>query len=123
MVPESKNTTGLMLPYERAAMNGDELPGGLEYPDQVLYLCLRSLYNQVRRGIVTRETAILEKKKLLDEYRVYKFNDEMGKQWTAQIKKTELARAAYRKERTLENADRLLIAIEGREYGVSTRGG
>lgn len=118
MVPESKSATGVTLPYEQQAIRGDELPTGLEYPDQVLYLELRSLYGQVKRGIITRDTAIVEKKKLLDNYRIYKFNDEMGKQWAEQIRQTELARAAYRKERTLENADKLLIAIEGREYGT-----
>jgi hypothetical protein len=29
------------------------------------------------------------------------------------IKKTEIARAEYRKNRTLENADKLISAIEG----------
>ena len=120
MVPEPKNTTGVTFPWERQAMNGEELPSGLEYPDQVLFLCLRSLYDHVRRGIVTRDTATVEKKKLLVEYRVYKFNDEMGKAWTEQIKQTELARAAYRRERTLENADKLCVAIEGANYTKRT---
>ena len=113
MVSESKST-GVTFPYERQAMNGEEIPNGLEYPDQVLFLELRMLYDQLRKGIVTRETATAEKKKLLDNYRIYKFNDQMGKEWVEAIKKTEIARAAYRKERTLENADRLLLAIEGR---------
>lgn len=114
MVPEPKNTTGVTFPWERKAMNGEEMPDNLEYPDQILYLELRSLYDHVRRGIITRDTAIIEKKKLLDQYRLYKFNDEVGKSWVASIKATEFARAAYRKERTLENADKLLAAIEGR---------
>lgn len=114
MVPEPRNTTGVTLPYERQAMNAEEMPDGLRYPDQIMFLELRSLYDQVRRGIVSRDTAIVEKKKLLDSLRLYKFNEEVGEQWVASIKATELARAAYRKERTLENADRLLLAIEGR---------
>lgn len=113
MVPESK-TTGVTFPYERQAMNGDEIPDGLEYPDQILFLALRMLYDQLKKGVVTRDAATAEKKKLLENYRVYKFNDQMGKEWVEAIKKTETARAAYRKERTLENADRLLLAIEGR---------
>lgn len=115
MVPEPKNTTGVTLPYEKAAMSGDEMPDGLKYPDQVLFLELRMLYDQVKRGIISRDTAILEKKKLLDEYRIYKFNEQMGEEWTAQIKATELARAAYRKDRTLENADKLVALLEGRK--------
>lgn len=120
MVPESK-TTGVTFPYERQAMNGDELPKGLEYPDQVLYILLRALYDQLRKGIIDRDTAIREKKKLLKEYEAYMFVDQIGKEWVKVIKDTEIARANYRKNRTLENADKLLIAIEGRELGSVKR--
>lgn len=54
MVPESK----VAFPYERQAMNGDEMPPGLDYPDQVTYLCFRMLYAQLRGGIVDREPAV-----------------------------------------------------------------
>ena len=115
MVSESKeNYVG--FPYERQARDGEEMPNGLEYPDQVLYLCFRMLYEQLRMGIVDRDTAIREKKKLLKEYESYKFVDQMGKQWVETIKKTEMARSAYRKNRTLENADSLLIAFDGGDY-------
>lgn len=114
MVPESENTTGVTLAYERDAMAGKEMPGGLDYPDQILYLQLRLLYDQYRRGIITKETAVVEKKKLLDTYRQHQFVDNMGKEWVEQIKLTELARAEYRKNRTLENADKLVLLIEGR---------
>ncbi len=96
---------------ERQAMDGNEMPAGLEYPDQVLYLCFRMLYAQLRQGIVDRDTAIREKKKLLKEYEAYKFVDQMGKQWVQVIKDTEQARAEYLKNRTLENADKLMETI------------
>lgn len=115
MVSESK-TTGLIFPYERQASNGDEMPDGLEYPEQVLFLSLRMLYAQLRMGIIDRDTAVKEKRKLLKEYKSYKFVDQMGKQWVQVIKDTELARSAYRKCRTLENADQLLFVIDGGDY-------
>lgn len=93
------------------------MPSGLEYPDQVLFLCFRMLYAQLRQGIIDRETAIREKKKLLKEYEAYKFANQMGKQWVLVIKDTEIARAEYRKNRTIENADKLLVAIDGGDYG------
>lgn len=96
---------------ERQAMDGNEMPDGLEYPDQVLYLCFRMLYAQLRQGIVDRDTAIREKKKLLKEYEAYVFVDQMGKEWVQVIKDTELARAEYMKNRTLENADKLIATI------------
>lgn len=114
MVSKSEKT-GVTLPYEKIAMAGGEIPDGLEYPDQILFLELRMLYDQLKKGIVDRPTAMKEKKKLLDAYRVYQFNDQMGKEWVERIRLTELARAAYRKERTLENADRLVALIEGRK--------
>lgn len=89
------------------------MPDGLGYPDQIMFLELRMLYEQLRRGYLDRGTALKEKKKLLETYRVHQFNEQMGKEWSQQIRRTELARAAYRKARTLENADELLAAIEG----------
>ena len=109
MVSESK----VAFPYERQAMNGDEMPPGLDYPDQVTYLCFRMLYDQLRGGIVDRETAVREKRKIMQEYEGYKFVDQMGKRWVDIIRQTDMARAAYRKSRTLQNADKLLQAIDG----------
>lgn len=74
------------------------------------------LYAQLRMGIVDRETAIREKRKIMREYEHYKFVEQMGKQWVQIIKNTETTRAAYRKSRTLENADLQLIAIDGVDY-------
>ena len=107
------NTTGIVLPWEQKAIRGEELPDGLEYPDQVLFLSLRMLYDQKRKGIIDRDTAVAEKKKLLDEYRIYKFRDELEKYWVEQIRLTELARAEYRKNPTVENGMKLVTLIEG----------
>ena len=107
---------GLPIELERDAMNGKEMPDGLSYPEQILYLELRMLYDQYKKGIIDREMAAREKKRLLIEYRCYKFREQLGDEWVQIIKQTELARAAYRKERTLENADKLLDAVEGKEF-------
>lgn len=109
MVPESK----LTFSYERQAMNGEEIPNGLTYPDQITYLRFRMLYAQLRMGIIDRDTAICEKRKIMHEREAYRLCEENGHSFVKIIKSTELARAAYRKERTLENADRLLRAVEG----------
>lgn len=109
------NATGIVLPWEQSAIRGDELPSGLDYPDQVLYLSLRMLYAQKRMGIIDRERAITEKKKLLDEYKAYQFNWSMAEEWTQIIKLTELARADFRKEPTVENGWKLVHIIEGRK--------
>ena len=115
MVSESQNSSGVVLPYEQAAIRGDEMPDGLDYPDQVMFLNLRMLYAQKRMNIIDRDTAVKEKKKLLDEYRQYKFHWEMGEHWTAVIKATELARAECRKHPSQENTMKLIEIIEGRK--------
>ena len=107
--------TGIVLPWEKDAMAGLEMPDGLSYPDQILYLELRMLYHQYYQKVIDRETATKEKKKLLDEYRVYKFREEMGNHWVEVIRLTDLARCDYKKNRTLENADRLVEIIEGKK--------
>ena len=103
----------LELPYEKIAMAGGEMPNGLEYPDQILFLQLRLLYDSYKRKLIDRDTATQEKVELLRTYEAHKIVEKMGKEWVEQIKRTELARAEYRKNKTIENADKLLACVEG----------
>lgn len=107
------NSTGITLPYEKQAQRGDEMPTGLNYPDQLMYQALALLYARYRLKAITREQATIEKKLLLDNYRVYKFQWDMGDKWVEVIKSTDLARCEYRKNPTLENADKLVKCIDG----------
>ena len=104
--------TGIVLPWEKDAMAGIEMPDGLSYPDQILYLELRMLYHQYYQKVIDRETATREKKKLLDEYRVNQFREELLNQWVEAVRLTELARADYRKKPCHENAMKLIEIIE-----------
>lgn len=106
----------LELPYEKIAMAGGEMPNGLEYPDQILFLELRLLYDSYKRKLIDRDAATQEKVELLRTYEAHKIVDRMGKEWVDQIKRTELARAEYRKDKTIENADKLLACVEGGKY-------
>jgi hypothetical protein len=104
-----------IIPYEQDAMLGKEMPKGMEYPDQILYLQLRMLYDTYKRGLIDRETAKGEKAELLREYKAHKIVDDCGKEWVYTIKETELARAEYRKNPCHENAMKLIEIIEGRK--------
>lgn len=104
------------LPYEKIAMAGGEMPKGLEYPDQILFLELRLLYDSYKRKMIDRDTATQEKVELLRTYEAHKIVDKMGKEWVDQIKRTELARATFRKEKNIENAEKLLACVEGGKY-------
>lgn len=103
----------LELPYEKIAMSGGEMPDGLEYPDQILFLQLRLLYDSYKRNLIDRECATREKVELLRTHEAHKIVEAAGKEWVSQIKMTETARAMYRKEKTIENADKLLCCLEG----------
>lgn len=107
------DTKLLELPYEKIAMAGGEMPKGMEYPDQILFLELRLLYDSYKRKLIDRDAATQEKAELLRTYEAHKIVDRMGKEWVDQIKRTELARAAYRKDKTIENADKLVACVEG----------
>ncbi len=101
------------MPYEKIAMAGGEMPTGLDYPDQILFMQLRLLYSSYKFGLADREQARREKVELLREYKAHQIVEANGKRWVERIKATELARSAYRKNRTLENADALVTAIDG----------
>lgn len=105
----------LELPYEKTAMAGGEMPSGMEYPDQILFLQLRLLYDSYKRQLIDRDTATREKVELLRVYEAHKIVESMGKEWVEQIKRTDIARAEYRKNKTIENADKLLACVDGRK--------
>ena len=100
---------------EAKAMNGDEMPSGLGYPEQILYLSFEKLYWLLKRGGISRPDATKAKAELMEQYRLNKFREEMGEEWVAVIKATELARSAFRKEPTIENAMKLVEILEGRK--------
>ena len=113
MVPESERT-GVTFVWEKQAMNGDEMPAGLPYPEQILYQQLRLLYRSYRTGIIGREAATREKKDFLREYQLNKVNYDAEYTWVDIIKKTELARAECRKNPSHESTMHLIDALEGR---------
>lgn len=94
-------------------MCGMEMPEGLEVQDQILFLQLRLLYRSYKNGVITRDVAKDEKAKLLFEYKKSTVANESRKRWVELIKRTEAARSEYRREKSIENADRLLKSIDG----------
>ena len=101
------------LPYERAAQQGEPLPAGLSYPDEITYLSLRMVYAAIRDHVIDTAAGKTERAKLIDDLRVWKYQAEMGTHWVQLIKDTELARAEYRKNPCKETADALVNTLEG----------
>jgi len=52
---------------ERKAANTEEMPEGLNAPEQWLFLSTRLLYEQFRNGTVSKEQAKIEKRKVISQ--------------------------------------------------------
>ena len=99
--------------YERQAMAGEEMPEGLRFAGQQYYLALRMLYHQYKSGVIDRETASREKRRLLQTYNYDLMWEEIADGFIRQRKNSELARAEYRKNPCHENAVKIIESIEG----------
>ena len=98
---------------EKIAMRNGEMPDGLSWAEQHVFVSLRCLYWQYKWGNLQRDIASREKKRILKKSEEIAFGEKNLKYWTEQIRKTELAKAAYRKDRTIENADALVDVLDG----------
>lgn len=112
----SESGTGVVFPWEKQAMRGEEMPDGLDYPEQVMYQSLALLYARYHLKHISREQAQADKRNLLDEYEAYKRNWAMGEEWCEIIRLTELARAEFRKAPSVEKGWALVKIIEGRKH-------
>ena len=108
----------MVFPYEREAKQGAPMPDNLDLPDQMAYRILVGLYRDIRTGTITREQAVVDKGKMTYQHSVAKnilrSSSIMGSWWADAHKRVEAAQIAYQKDRTLENADRLSAALDGR---------
>ena len=89
----------------------------MDLVDQLMFQALANLYGRFYGKQISKEAAATEKKELLRNYEHWKFMWSMGDHWAAMLKGTEMARTEYRKNPTLENADKLLAAIDGLPTG------
>ena len=108
--------TGVIFPYENAAMRADELPDGLSMPDQMMFLNLREIYHQFHKGIIDRDRAVVEKRKLLNEYRIQKFWCEIWISATKREQSIELLLSDVLRDVELMQNDKvkkLVSAIDG----------
>lgn len=95
------------------------MPDGLSLEDMSAYQFLVLLYERYRRKQITREQAVEEKGKMLSELdrrkRSAAFESKLMLYHARQTKAAESVLNAYRKDRTLENADRLCNVLDGLE--------
>lgn len=107
--------------YEKPAARGDPMPDGLSLAEQQTYQAIRYLYAVYRAKRITQEQAAKEKATILRKLRIAQekeaLMDKAHQRAIKMWKDLETATNRYGKERTLENADKLIEAI----YGVKLK--
>lgn len=99
--------------FEAAAKACVPMPGGLTLPEQAVYQSIAALATRYRCGTITAADSITEKK-MIDAAYENQLAREAYIDWCACLHlHIEQAMNAYRLNRTLENADRLVDTIDG----------
>lgn len=110
----------MILPFERLAMRNEPMPDDLDLADQLMFQALAMLYSRYRREEISRENASAEKQRMCFQYRKLKKNisdDRDLAAWQFNLKKEiEGAQCRFRKERSMEAAEALSDALDGRVF-------
>lgn len=104
---------------EQAAMHGQQMPDGLDVFEQIRFHGLSYIYGNYLAKLVSKDAASAYKRSLMCEVKAMRAEHEFGIKCynTAadRYKATEAAKTAYRTDRTLENADKLVAVLDGLE--------
>lgn len=101
---------------EDIAFNGGKMPDLRSQAQCVLFQAFRNLYDYARRVQMPLEQGRQEKQKILHAYKINRFLEEVEEAGVQMWKQIDIAKAEYQKCRTLENADKLLFAIDGGDH-------
>ena len=105
-------------------MVGSEMPEGLSLPDQMAFTALRNIYDAYHKKLITKDIASAEKRRLRRAYTVAKeaaeFQSKLADHRARQLRDTEAARTACRKNPTTENALLLCNVLDGLEMPYET---
>lgn len=116
---ECSQGTGVVFDFEQIAISGGEMPDGLTGPEQRLFLGLRALYHQKRVGIITREVAVTEKKKLVHNYSKDAADSEVcGRMIACHAKINNSVwqlYAEFKRAPSMELADKIVRVFDGLE--------
>lgn len=98
--------------FERAAMNDEDMPRGLDIADACFYTALRIIYKAYHNGAIDRKTGTELKKQLTRAYVSDKSKVEFLNRGALDLNdRIKKASEAYKSNRTLENADELYNAF------------
>lgn len=99
---------------EDLAFNGAELPDSLGYAGTALFLMFRNLYDYAKRVKMPPAQGRREKQKILHEYERFLVLEKLGEHHRAVTMATQFSIAAFRKAPSIENAEALIEAIDGK---------
>lgn len=104
------------FPYEDQARSGLPVPDGLDLADTAVYMALRGLYAYYQLGMISREAAVAEKKRLkklaADIRRQREYQCFLADQRRYLLQYTEAARSQFRLDPTVEHGYELCAAID-----------
>lgn len=98
---------------EDLAFDGQELPAGLGVAETALFLMFRNLYDYAKRIRMTPEQGRREKQKVLAEFERMRVLEALGVQHRAMRDAAQLRIAEFRKEPSVEAAERIIEAMDG----------
>lgn len=102
--------------FEEAAMKNEPMPENLSAHESLVYTFLRNLYWSLHKGVITREQGQKEKDQALKRFEQMTAAREFERRcWENSAKRTlsvNHAMMMYRKNRALENADKIVNQLE-----------
>lgn len=102
----------MVFDFERLAMAGEPVPKDLDIADACLYMGLKYLYAMHKARLMDRKTATEEKRNLVFCHQKIKSQIEfLNRESEALRARIHEASENYKKNRTLENADKLYAAF------------
>ena len=100
------------FPFERDAMNDEDMSRGLDVADACFYTALRIIYKAYHNGVIDRKTGTELKNQLTRAYVSDKSKVEfLERSALALNDRIKKASEAYKSNRTLKNADELYAAF------------
>lgn len=95
------------------ARSGADMPSGLGFAEICLFQAMRNLYSEYRRGRISLETGKRERVQIMNNYRSARLMQEVWHTSLDRFKRGELAVSEYRKNPTIENADKAIDILYG----------
>ena len=96
---------------EDLAYMGQPMPELRSQAEVLAFLSFRNLYDFARRVGMTAEQGKREKSQIVEAYRINRFLEDIQEDTNRMWKQIEIAVCAYRKQPSIENADKLIDAM------------